>query len=113
VLAASLGQVAEFLGEDSERARTLRQSSPFAGALGDMARCARAGRAAVTRAQLEHVIRAAATIPGDHEIVVVGSQAILGRYPQAPAELCVSAARQARIAAFIARDFTAARAAGS
>ena len=45
----------------------------------------------MTRDQLEHVIRAAATIAGDTEIVVVGSQAILGRYPNAPAELLVSA----------------------
>jgi hypothetical protein len=45
----------------------------------------------VNRAQLEHVIRAAATIAGDTEIVVIGSQAILGRYPEAPAELLVSA----------------------
>jgi hypothetical protein len=45
----------------------------------------------VNRKQLEHVIRAAATIAGDTEIVVVGSQAILGRYPEAPPELLVSA----------------------
>jgi len=45
----------------------------------------------LNRAQLEHVIRAAATIAGDTEIVVVGSQAILGRYPKAPPELLVSA----------------------
>lgn len=45
----------------------------------------------MNRAQLEHVIRAAATIAGDTEIIVIGSQAILGRYPQAPAELVVSA----------------------
>jgi hypothetical protein len=45
----------------------------------------------LNRAQLEHVIRAAATIAGDAEIVVVGSQAILGRYPEAPPELVVSA----------------------
>lgn len=45
----------------------------------------------MTRAQLEHVIRAASTIAGDTEIVVIGSQAILGRYPEAPAELVVSA----------------------
>jgi hypothetical protein len=45
----------------------------------------------LNRAQLEHVIRAAATIAGDTEIVVVGSQAILGRYPEAPPELLVSA----------------------
>jgi hypothetical protein len=45
----------------------------------------------VTREQLEHVIRASATIAGDSEIVVIGSQAILGRYPNAPDELLVSA----------------------
>jgi hypothetical protein len=45
----------------------------------------------VNRAQLEHVIRAAATIARDTEIVVIGSQAILGRHPDAPAELLVSA----------------------
>ena len=45
----------------------------------------------MNRAQLEHVIRAAATIAGDSEIVVIGSQAILGQYPDAPAELLVSA----------------------
>lgn len=45
---------------------------------------------AVNRAQLEHVIRAAAAISGDDEIVVVGSQSILGQFPSAPAELCKS-----------------------
>ena len=45
----------------------------------------------MNRSQLEHVIRAAATIAGDTEIVVIGSQAILGRHPEAPAELLVSA----------------------
>lgn len=45
----------------------------------------------MTRAQLEHLIRAAASITGDHEIVVIGSQAILGQFPDAPAELLVSA----------------------
>ena len=37
------------------------------------------------------MIRAAATIAGDNEIVVIGSQAILGRYPDAPRELLLSA----------------------
>lgn len=44
----------------------------------------------MTRDQLEHVIRAAATIANDDEIVVVGSQAILGAFPDAPADLLVS-----------------------
>jgi len=45
----------------------------------------------MNRLQLEHVIRAASTISEDDEIVVIGSQAILGRYPDAPEELCLSA----------------------
>ncbi len=44
----------------------------------------------MNRIQLEHVIRAAASIANDREIVVVGSQAILGRYPDAPPSLCIS-----------------------
>lgn len=39
------------------------------------------------RADLEHVIRASAAITGEDEIVVVGSQAILGAHPDAPASL--------------------------
>lgn len=39
------------------------------------------------RQQLEHLIRAAGTISGDDEIVVIGSQAVLGQFPEAPAEL--------------------------
>jgi hypothetical protein len=42
------------------------------------------------RRDLEHLIRAAADIADDDEIIVIGSQAILGQYPDAPAELCVS-----------------------
>lgn len=42
------------------------------------------------RAELEHVLRAAAAVTEDAEIVVVGSQAILGQFPDAPAALLVS-----------------------
>jgi len=42
------------------------------------------------RAQLEHVIRAAADLADDPDIVVVGSQAILGSFADAPPELLVS-----------------------
>jgi hypothetical protein len=42
------------------------------------------------RQQLEHIIRAAAGITGSTEFVIVGSQAILGQFPQAPAEFLVS-----------------------
>ncbi len=41
----------------------------------------------MTREQLEHIIRASATIADDDEIVVIGSQAILGQFPNAPEEL--------------------------
>lgn len=44
----------------------------------------------MTRAQLEHLIRAAADIADDEEIVVIGSQAILGQFPDAPASMRVS-----------------------
>lgn len=48
------------------------------------------GGAGVNRHQLEHVIRAAADIVDDDEIVIVGSQAILGQFPTAPPPLLVS-----------------------
>jgi hypothetical protein len=44
----------------------------------------------VRRADLEHVIRAAADVAGDDEIVIIGSQAILAQFPDAPAEMLVS-----------------------
>ena len=42
------------------------------------------------RSDLEHIIRAAADISDDNEIVVIGSQAVLGQFPDAPPELCLS-----------------------
>lgn len=42
------------------------------------------------RSQLEHVIRAAADATGEMEIVVVGSQAILGSVPDPPDALTQS-----------------------
>jgi hypothetical protein len=45
----------------------------------------------VTRAELEHAIRAACDVSGDDELYVFGSQAILGQYPDAPAALRQSA----------------------
>ncbi|WP_394850386.1 hypothetical protein LZC95_23375 [Pendulispora brunnea] len=44
----------------------------------------------MTRKQLEHILRASGDIADDLEIVVIGSQAILGSHPGAPAELLVS-----------------------
>jgi hypothetical protein len=42
------------------------------------------------RSQVEHVLRAAAAISQEHSFVVVGSQAILLPFPDAPEELLVS-----------------------
>ncbi len=39
------------------------------------------------REELEHVVRAAASVTAEHELVVVGSQAILGSFPDAPQAL--------------------------
>ncbi|MBS0444728.1 MAG: hypothetical protein JSR59_02150 [Proteobacteria bacterium] len=44
----------------------------------------------MTREQLEHVLRAAAAIACENSLVVVGSQAILLPFPDAPASLRVS-----------------------
>lgn len=40
----------------------------------------------MTRQQLEHIIRAAAGTLNVHDIVVIGSQSLLGSYPDAPQE---------------------------
>jgi len=44
----------------------------------------------VQRRDLEHIIRAAASIAEDEDIVVLGSQSILGSHPDAPEALLVS-----------------------
>ncbi|MGH9379797.1 MAG: DUF6036 family nucleotidyltransferase [Thermoanaerobaculia bacterium] len=44
----------------------------------------------MTREQLEHIVRAACTIAADSELIIVGSQAVLAQFPDAPAELLVS-----------------------
>ena len=44
----------------------------------------------MTRLNLEHIIRAAGAIADDSDIIVVGSQSVLGQFPDARAELLVS-----------------------
>jgi len=44
----------------------------------------------MTRSELEHVIRAAGAIADDREIVIIGSQSVLGQFPDAPAALRAS-----------------------
>lgn len=40
----------------------------------------------VNRYQLEHIIRASGGVADSKELIVIGSQAILGQFPDAPAE---------------------------
>ncbi|MBI4586539.1 MAG: hypothetical protein HY717_21220 [Planctomycetes bacterium] len=42
------------------------------------------------RHQLEHAIRASSVITGETEFIVIGSSALLGSFPNAPAELTAS-----------------------
>jgi len=46
----------------------------------------------VNRQQLEHILRAGGSISATQDLVVIGSQAILGAVPDAPAELLTSMA---------------------
>jgi hypothetical protein len=39
------------------------------------------------RQELEHIVRAAAGITGEKEFIVLGSQSILGKFPDAPHSL--------------------------
>src|SRR5260221_4025782 len=67
----------------------IRGRSRTSGARADPARSAGSARvSSVTRAQLEHIIRAACAVADDSEVVVVGSQAILGQFPLAPRSSC-------------------------
>src|SRR5210317_1887398 len=42
------------------------------------------------RSELEHLIRASGEIADDDEIIIIGSQAILGQFPNAPVRLLSS-----------------------
>ena len=44
----------------------------------------------MTRSELEHIIRASGSIADDTEIVVIGSQSVLGQFPKAPVALLAS-----------------------
>jgi hypothetical protein len=44
----------------------------------------------LTRSELEHIIRAAGAIANDDQIVVIGSQSVLGQFPTAPTSLLAS-----------------------
>ena len=42
------------------------------------------------RSDLEHLIRANGAIADDGELIIIGSQSILGQFPNAPTRLCIS-----------------------
>ncbi len=42
------------------------------------------------RSELEHIIRASGNIANDNEIIILGSQAVLGQFPNAPVQLLMS-----------------------
>ena len=44
----------------------------------------------MTRAALEHILRAAFAITNERDFIVIGSQAVLGQYPNAPDRLLAS-----------------------
>lgn len=44
----------------------------------------------MNRTELEHIIRASCAITGESEIVIIGSQSILGQFPNGPRELLAS-----------------------
>jgi hypothetical protein len=44
----------------------------------------------MTRRQLEHILRASGAVTDESEIVILGSQSILGKYPSPPEPLCRS-----------------------
>ncbi len=50
----------------------------------------REGVERLRRRELEHLIRACATVVDDDELVIVGSQAILGQFPDAPEAMLAS-----------------------
>src|SRR6185295_12382304 len=54
-------------------------------ALGDLRRVRSAANGQqMTRDQLEHIIRASGTIADVADIIVIGSQAVLGQFPHVP-----------------------------
>jgi hypothetical protein len=98
----SSARLRKFLLEDNERAIRLRQSLPALSLLSSSERDAvihshtdadviSCHETEMTRAELEHAIRAACDATGDDEVYVFGSQAILGQYPDAPETLRQSA----------------------
>lgn len=86
LLDGPIDDVLDVLTSQTSRSRELRANSPFAGVLSSEEReqallafqSYRQSRVWMTRDQLAHILRAAARIANDDEIIVIGSQAILG-----------------------------------
>ena len=58
----------------------------------------------MNRAQLEHLLRAAATIVNDPDLLVVGSQSILGSYPEEELPIEATTSIEADLAFFVDPD---------
>ena len=58
----------------------------------------------MNRAQLEHVLRAAATIVDDPDLLVIGSQSILGSYPEDDLPVEATTSIEADLAFFVDPD---------
>jgi hypothetical protein len=54
----------------------------------------------VTREQLEHILRAASTIAGDPDVLVIGSQSVLGSFADDDLPLEATSSMEADIAFF-------------
>jgi len=75
---------------DSDEGAALRQDAPLAGILSPVERARIMREFSMTRAQLEHIVRAAGGVTNEQAILVLGSQAILGTFPSPPSPLDVS-----------------------
>lgn len=88
ILSRPFDELLAAIEEDSPQMTELRQSSPFAGVLDPRERWH-----IYDAFELEHIIRAAGTMADDPDIVVIGSQAVLGQFPNADPALLVSRLR--------------------
>ncbi|MDP3716350.1 MAG: hypothetical protein Q8T13_01120 [Acidobacteriota bacterium] len=53
----------------------------------------------MNRAALEHIVRAAAAACGEREIVIIGSQAVLGQFPEAREKMAAASVLRERLKA--------------
>ena len=86
ILQRPLEDICSILESENEEAQRLRQILPLWVSFRSrkFGRSKAASAIGMQRAQLEHIIRAAAGITGAPEFIVIGSQAVLGQFPVVP-----------------------------